>query len=125
MTGSRHFPLLWKFRLLRLVHAKGCAANRQVLAAWAQAEGGTARYNPLNTTQPWPGSTYYNAARVRNYPSAAAGLAATAATLTNGLYDGLVRDLRAGRKSARQLVLDNAGAFNTWGTGAAHVLACL
>lgn len=120
-----HLPPLWRFRLLRSIHARGVKANRELLAAWAQAEGGTAAYNPLNTTQPWPGATNYNTAGVKNYPSAAAGIAATAATLNNGRYNGIVADLHAGKKPAAKIVSDNAQEFNTWGTGAQNILRLL
>lgn len=116
---------MWRFRLLRAIHAKGSSSNRQLLAAWAKAEGGTATYNPLNTTEPWPGSTNYNSVGVRNYPTGAAGIAATAATLVNGHYDGIVSCLRAGSFSAKQIVQQHGPEFDTWGTGASHVLANL
>ena len=122
---SRHLPFMWRFRLLRAVHAKGASANRQLLGAWAKAEGGTARYNPLNTTEPWPGATDYNSAGVRNYPTGAAGIAATAATLVNGHYPGIVHDLRAGGFTAAQMVERNGPQFDTWGTGAANILRLL
>lgn len=122
---SDHLPRLWKFRVLRAIHARGVKANRELLDAWQRAEGGSARWNPLNTTEPWPGATSYNSANVRNYATAGDGIAATAATLGNGFYDGIVRDLQAGRKSAVQIVSDNAHEFDLWGTGASHVLAAL
>lgn len=120
-----HLPLLWRFRLLRAIHAKGVVENRKLLGAWARAEGGSARWNPLNTTEPWPGSWNYNSAGVKDYRTGADGIAATAATLTNGFYWSIVHDLRAGKKSARQIVTDNAAEFDKWGTGAQHVLALL
>lgn len=133
MLAPRHLPLLWKFRLLRAIHARGTSENRRLLDAWAKAEGGTADYNPLNTTQPWPGATPYNwhvvggkrVPLVLNYPTAAAGIAATAATLVNGHYPGIVRDLRAGKLTARQIASRNLAELDTWGTGGAHVLALL
>ena len=122
-----HFPIMWRFRLLRAIHASGYRQNRKLLRAWARAEGGTARYNPLNTTQPWPGSTDYNSVGVKNYPNGAAGIAATASTLVNGHYNGLVADLRRrdNHKTARDIVTDNAHEFDVWGTGASHILALL
>ena len=120
-----HLPLLWKFRLLRALRAKGNAANRQVLAAQAKVEGGNARFNPCNTTEPWPGSWDYNSAHVKNYATGQDGIRATAATFTNGHYDGIVKDFRAGTKSARQIITDNASEWDTWGTGAAKMLAVL
>jgi len=120
-----HLPLLWRFRLLRALHARGVSENRRLLGAWQRAEGGSARFNPLNTTEPWPGSWDYNSAHVKNYRTGTDGLRATAQTLVNGRYDGIVRDLRAGKKVARQIVTDNAAEFDTWGTGAANVLRLL
>ena len=120
-----HLPVLWRFRLLRAINAKGVTENRRLLAAWARAEGGTASYNPLNTTEPWPGATTYNSAGVKNYPSGTAGLAATAATLLNGHYDGIVAALRGGKLPAEQIVSENAAEFDTWGTGSALILRVL
>lgn len=125
MTVRDHLPLLWRYRLLRGLHAKGTAQNRRVLLAQQLAEGGSARWNPLNTSEPWPGSTDYNTTGVRNYPTGAAGIAATVATFTNGHYPGIVRDLRLGSKRAEAIVRDNADEYDTWGTGADHVLAVL
>jgi hypothetical protein len=123
-----HLPILWKFRLLKALHAKGSRENRKVLAAQARAEGGTASYNPLNTTQPWPGATPYNnvgSGHVWNYPSGAAGIAATATTFANGHYNGIVADLRSGQWTARQIVTRNAAEYDTWGTGATRILELL
>ena len=120
-----HTPFLFKFRLLAAIHAKGNLENRRALAAQAKAEGGTASNNPLNTTEPWPGSTDYNSVGVKNYPSGAAGIAATAATLVNGNYNGIVADLRSGKYTARQIVERNALEYDVWGTGSANVLRCL
>lgn len=110
-----HLPLLWKFRLLRALHARGVSENRIVLGAQARLEGGTARYNPLNTTEPWPGATDYNSVGVKNYPNGAAGIAATAKTFTNGYYNGIVADLRKGDLSARAIVQRNAAEYDKWG----------
>ena len=120
-----HLPILWRFRLLRGLKARGVWQNRKLLGAWARAEGGKARYNPLNTTEPWKGATDYNTAGVKNYRTGADGIAATVATLTNGRYPGIVADLRAGKLTARQIVERNAAELNLWGTGASHVLALL
>lgn len=120
-----HLPVLWKFRLLRAIRARGVKENRRLLDAWARAEGGTARFNPLNTTQPWPGATDYNSVHVKNYPSGSAGIAATAATLENGHYSGLVIDLRQGAKAADEIVYDRRDEISTWGTNPDTILAVL
>lgn len=119
------FPL-WRFRLAAAGRFGYHPEVWKVWEAWARAEGGTARFNPFNTTEPWPGASEYNTAGVKNYPSAQAGIAATVATLRNGFYPGLVRDFTSPRGlTARQIVARNAGELNTWGTGYTRILALL
>ena len=120
-----HLPFMWKFRLLRAIKARGVKQNRRLLEAWARAEGGTAAYNPLNTTQPWPGATDYNTVHVKNYPNGAAGITATAITLTNGHYPGLVVDLKQGAKTAEQIVADRRDEIKVWGTNPDTILGVL
>lgn len=116
---------MWRYRLEKALHAKGGGQNHVLLHAWQKAEGGTARYNPLNTTEPWRGASDYNSDHVKNYRTGGDGIAATAATLLNGRYPGIVHDMRTGTKPARQIVQDHAAEFDTWGTGARHILALL
>ena len=122
---STHLPFMWRFRLLRALRAKGNSENRRLLGAWQRAEGGTARWNPLNTTEHWTGSWPYNSAGVQNYRTGTDGLRATAATLVNGRYDGIVSDLRTGTKSARQIVLDRRAEISTWGTNPDTIISLL
>lgn len=72
------------------------ARAQDFVVAWMQEEGGDyqgskngAKWNPLNTTQNWPGATNYNSAGVKNYLSYMDGIQATAAVLNNGLYNPL------------------------------------
>ena len=62
--------------------------------AWFGAESGWgskgAQNNPWNTTQAAPGTTDFNQAGVKNYPSYAEGLQATVETLTNGRYSSII-----------------------------------
>lgn len=109
----------WETQLLRALTAPTNPANLRFLQAWQQAEGGTAAFNPLNTTQGYTGATPYNTLRggghVWNYPSAAAGLAATKQTLLNGYYDAIVRMLRSGTATPQQLA--TGVSKSPWGTG--------
>jgi len=101
------------------------------LVAWEMAEGGgfgnVAQYNPLNTSLRAPGSfdigeDLGNGEFVQGYPTYAAGLAATYATLTNGDYGGLVTALSQGYKPA--LVAGVIGA-SPWGTIGSVVSGCI
>lgn len=122
---SHHLPPLWIDRLAGLMLFKASAETRKLFNAWAQAEGGTAQWNPLNTTEPMPGATDYNSVHVRNYPTPISGISATALTLALEPYRPLWLDLQHGGYTARQLVARNAHCFNTWGTGADNVLRLL
>ena len=117
---------MWRFRLAT---AGRFGYHREVFKVWAaqaRIEGGNARYNPWNTTEPWPGATNYNAAGVKNYASAKDGIAATLATLRNGHYPGMVRDYKNPRCfTAREIVERNAAEYDTWGTGATKILQVL
>lgn len=117
---------LWRFRIA----AKGQFGYHpqvwRVWDAWQRAEGGSARFNAWNTTEPWPGATDYNPAHVKNYPSSSAGTAATVATLYNGHYHRMVYIFaHPGKLTAKQIVEYAREDFQTWGTGADHVLALL
>lgn len=123
---SDHTPILWRYRLLRKLHCPPLQrSNLALLHAWAVAEGGSSRFNPLNTTEPWPGATDYNSVGVKNYPTGADGIAATYLTLSNGHYNGIVRDMRVKRLTAKQIVERNASEFDVWGTGSKLILEVL
>jgi len=108
--------------LLRGIGAAPTPAVLQFLYAWRQAEGGTARYNPFNTTPRMTGSSAYNRVGVQNYPDPQTGVNATVKTILNGRYANLVAALRAGTSSR---AMAQALAASPWGTGdlARRVLA--
>lgn len=120
-NAETHLPPNWQHRLLTVIGAQDTPENRRLLDAWAVAEGGTARWNPLNTTYPLPGATDYNSVHVRNYHRPTEGVCATACTLVNGVYNGILGDLQAGTFTALQIVERHGHEFDTWGTGAAHI----
>lgn len=111
--------------VLTRIGASPTAENIRLIGAWMSAEGTKATYNPLATTQPWPGATSFNSVGVQNYPNYSAGVTATAQTLTNGYYTGIVSDLQSGNYTADQVVSRNWDEFNTWGTGGNGVQATL
>jgi len=92
--------------------------NARAIVSWIQAEGGTAHWNPLNTTQKEPGSWDYNSVGVQNYPDFDTGLAATVKTILQtdkdlGYYR-IVGRLRRAERPARTL---RAVEASQWGTG--------
>lgn len=122
---NHHLPPDWIPRLGGLMLFPTGKETTRMFHAWAQAEGGTAQWNPLNTTEPMVGASDYNSVHVKNYPSPIAGISATALTLALEPYRSLWLDLQHGGYTAEQYVKRSAHCFNTWGTGAAHVLAVL
>lgn len=87
----------WAKELLGALGAPQTQANVSSVVAWEQREGGGGANNPLNTTQAMPGATDFNSVGVKNYPSAAEGVAATVTTLHNGQYGDILLYLRSGR----------------------------
>lgn len=74
----------WARLFLQKVGAPTCTDNLVAVVSWEVAERTRAAWNPLATTLTWAGSTTFNGARVKNYPSLQAGLEATAQTLWRG-----------------------------------------
>lgn len=108
----------WQPALLKLLGMPMTRQNLQFLTAWQGHEGGGAAFNPLNTTQHMPGASDYNSVGVRNYPTAAVGLAATARTLRNGYYPGIMAALKSGNPTWNARLGAN---LNTWGTGSSFM----
>lgn len=113
--------------VLRELGAPVTKRNLWALVSWMQAEGGSASWNPLNTTQEMPGATTYNWVGVKNYKSFDQGVEATVKTLNYGADRNLY-----GYKPIRHRLRKNAWAFWTlravedsiWGTGGL-ALRCL
>ena len=87
--------------LLTAVGAPLSKANISSIVDWEAREGGnwrnTARFNPLNTTQPEPGySETGTQGNIGSYTSWAQGLQATVTTLENGDYNDILAALRSG-----------------------------
>lgn len=93
--GAPQYTVSFGAALLRAIGAPVTAANERRLSAWAQEEGTSARFNPFATTKAGPpGTSSFNSVGVKNYPSAAAGVAATAATLLQPNMSVIVSALR-------------------------------
>lgn len=104
--------------------AKVTLHTRRAWAAQTQAEGGSAKNNPFNTTQPMPGATNYNSVGVKDYVSPSQGIAATVKTLKqNGHgYEKICKLLRA-NAPATEIV--GAIGDSDWGTDSKLALAVL
>jgi hypothetical protein len=98
-------------------------ANVASVTAWVQHETSwppAAASNPLDSTLPEPGSTIFNTIvlasggviHVQNYPDAAEGAAATAATIANGHYPHIIAALAGGSGLCGDTAL--AADFATW-----------
>jgi hypothetical protein len=110
----------WAISLLRWMAFPVTQRNLVALIAWIAAEGGPpspqAKWNPLNTTQPWPGATTFNWVGVKNYATHADGLNATAKTFqwTGHGYESIVERLKKSARPRRTLAAVEA---SSWGTG--------
>lgn len=119
--AQTHLPPQWRERLLEVVNGKVTAENLRLLDAWQKAEGGTAQWNPLNTTYYLAGATLYNDTKVRNYRYPIEGVCATALTLCGRdagtlRYGGILGDLQSGSKTALGIVSNRGDEFKRWGT---------
>ena len=85
--------------------------------AWRQAESGTAKFNPFNTTKTMnvDGVTNYNPVGVKNYPDMSTGIMATVKTLKLPYYEDLIEKLNDDTITAEELA--STDDLNTWGTG--------
>jgi hypothetical protein len=124
--SQTHLPERWIERVRANLEIPQDHQTYRFFEAWAVAEGGTARWNPLNTTNhvtstahgEWQG-TDYNTIGVCNYNKAWQGILATVDTLEQTLFGDLLVDLRqaqANGTTAEQLVKQNSAAIKTWGT---------
>lgn len=91
-------PLDFARALLNRLGLPQSSNNLVSLVAFVGIEAGhwnnKARFNPLNTTQTMPGSTKAPGTIVQAYTSWTQGVEASAKTLTNGLYGGLIAALK-------------------------------
>jgi hypothetical protein len=110
----------WAVDLLgRLGNMQPTGATVAFLQAWHRAEGGTAAFNWLNTTQPAPGATDYNAVGVKNYPDYETGIAATVETLISD-HPGYAEIVAGLQSNNIDLVMAGLRA-SPWGTHAGLV----
>lgn len=123
MSAETHLPPFWEKRVLVVLGAPAAAREPvRFLAAQAKAEGGSAHWNPTNTTLPLPGSWLYNSAGVRNYRRPVDGICAVAMTIANGYYPHLFAWLQhPGAVTAEQAAGRFSGEIKKWGTSPALI----
>lgn len=131
---QNHFPTHWVIRLIALIEAINDHEQWRFFTAWATAEGGTAKWNPLNTTLPindyWDEGDY-NSTGVKNYKYAIAGIVATALTLSQRnadgsyLYSQLWTNLHDENLTAEQIVALSRADIKKWGTNPDTILSIL
>lgn len=90
-------PVLFAQALLNALRLPVTDNNVQAIVAAQAVEGGfmhnAAAFNPLNTTQPMPGSHPVTGVGVQAYASWQQGLDAIVKTLRNGLYNDILGSL--------------------------------
>jgi hypothetical protein len=120
-SGGNYNLRTWAIALLQGLGIPQSPGAIAAIIHWEQEEGGNwhnqAKYNPLNTTYPEPGSSTFQsvgagAAAIRIYTSWAQGLDATVKTLKNGNYGGILSALRSGDYNA----IGQAVVSSPWGT---------
>lgn len=119
-----HLPPSWSKRLRAVLQIPLSNETKRFFTAWQRAEGGDAKWNPLNTTLDLKGWTEsdYNSTGVKNYKTGLAGIVATALTMMERNSDGtfvypeLLTDLRAGKYTAEEIVQRNHKDLSHWGT---------
>lgn len=115
----------WAYQVLHSIGAPTTPTNIATLWNWSIKESGRSplvngsiHNNPLNTTQPAPGSTSANSVGVQSYPDISTGATATAQTLLNGYYPDIVSALRNSVPSSQWGTIPGINAeLDKWGSG--------
>jgi len=106
--------------ILNCIGAPESDENMLFFYAWRQAEGGSAKNNPFNTTKKYADATSYNSVGVKHYKTKSDGINATCQTLKLRYYDCIVNGLR-GDIGAKRIAEKCSSSLKTWGTG--HLVA--
>lgn len=131
--SQQHLPSHWKEHLCAALSIQGWRTGvfpHQIMRyfeAQQRAEGGTAKWNPLNSTQAvhsddfgnWYELPNYNSIPVRNYKTPALGIMATTVTYLAPKYANLLNALRSAESTgatAEQIVATNRSEIELWGT---------
>lgn len=136
--AQTHLPDKWIPRLLGLLELSASHQNFRLMQAWSQAEGGTAKWNPLNTTLhlsgtvDWTEPEDYNSIGVCDFKYGIVGIVATVLTFQQRdaseklIWASLLSDMKAGTMLAENIVKNNATLIqNSWGTNPDTMLQIL
>jgi hypothetical protein len=82
--------------ILTKLGASHTQGNLIWMKAWRQAEGGSAPYNPWNSTKKQGVASNYNTIPVQNYFTKKDGINATYLTMINPYYPNIIKALRKG-----------------------------
>ena len=128
-TGSgAQTPLSFAQAVIAAMGWPETQSNIDAMEAWEQAEGGNwennAAANPLDTTQPEPGSFSINSQKVQSYTGWPEGIAATVATLKQNWrgYAAIRTAFESGNAAEYLPAALNASA---WGTNGSAVMKIL
>jgi hypothetical protein len=115
-------PAQFSTAVLQRLGIRPTSANVRAMVGWAKAEGGhwnnSARYNPLNTTQPERGAGNTGSqGNIKVYRNWNQGVQATVETLKNGHYGAILHALRGNNP----LAVANAIGQTPWGTNGSLV----
>ena len=102
--------------VLEALDAPKTTHTRRAGMAWMQAEGGSSRHNPLNTSLRMPGSATVNDHGVQHYVSDDQGIEATVKTLLEAGH-GYERIVRRLRMNSPAWAIVDAIIESDWGTG--------
>lgn len=106
----------WERELLGAFGLAPTPQRLRFLDAWAACEGGSAKFNPLNTTFDVAGAGKYNSAGVRNYFDPAMGIGATVLTLRLPYYRRVMSALRSDGLTAESILRAGRADVAKWGT---------
>ena len=109
-------PEAFAAAVLKGLGAPANSNNMALLQGWFRAEGTSAKWNPLASTERMGGTGSINSVGVQNYGSMSAGVKATIRTLTNGRYNDIVKLMKKGINPIK-LFRQAEDEFNVWRSG--------
>lgn len=135
--AQAHLPEKWIERLCAMLEIKVTHEMVRLFTAWQRAEGGLARWNPLNTVNhlhsqahgDWQSSPDYNSTGVCNYNHPWQGIVAHVDTFEQTVWSDVLVALRQAHNTlttAEELVEEYGNVIQQhWGTSPGLMLEIL